>query len=72
MKIKKLIVNTQTHKYPILIGSNLISNLPNLLNNNSIKFNKCLFLVDKNISKNKLLKIKKSFSSKKKRFSIYL
>ena len=73
MKIKKLIVNTQTHKYPILIGSNLISNLPNLLNNNSIKFNKCLFLVDKNISKNKLLKIKKSFSSKKKEiFNLFI
>ena len=66
MKIKKLIVNTQTQKYPILIGSNLISNLPNLFNKNSIKFNKCLFLVDKNIPKNKFLKIKKSFSSKNK------
>ena len=66
MKIKKLIVNTKTQKYPILIGSNLSSKLPNLFIKNFIKFKKCLFLVDKNISKKKFLKIKKSFSSKNK------
>ena len=32
---------------------------------NSIEFNKCLLLIDKNISKKKILKIKKSLKNKK-------
>ena len=60
MKIKRLSVNTKTQNYKILIGSNLISKLNILLRKNSINFKKCLLLVDKNISKKYISKIKNS------------
>ncbi len=63
MKPIKLIVKTKNEKYPILIGRNLLSNLPNLLKKNSITFKKCLFVIDKNIPKKNLLKILKSFKN---------
>ena len=47
MKLRKLTINTKTQKYSILIGSNLILQLANLFRSNSIKFNKCLILIDK-------------------------
>ena len=37
MKIIKLKINTKNHKYPIIIGSGLITKIPKLLNSNSIK-----------------------------------
>ena len=49
MKAIKLIVKTETHSYPIIIGSNLISKLDSLIKNNSVKFNKCLLIIDKKI-----------------------
>ena len=49
MKPIKLIVKTGTQKYPILIGSNLISKISKVIDNNSIKFEKCLLIIDKNI-----------------------
>ena len=70
MKVKKLIINTKTQKHSILIGSNLISKLSVLLKNNSIEFNKCMLLVDKNISKKLILQVKKSL--KNKNIFIYL
>ena len=65
MNLKKLTIKTKTQKYSILIGSNLISQLSILFKKNSIEFNKCLLLIDKNISKKKILKIKKSLKNKK-------
>jgi len=65
MKPIKLIVKTGTQKYPILIGSNLISKISKKINNNSIKFEKCLLIIDKNIPKNLIIKIKKSLKNKK-------
>ena len=65
MKLRKLTINTKTQKYSILIGSNLILQLANLFRSNSIKFNKCLLLIDKNISKKIILQIKKSLKGKK-------
>ena len=49
MRPIKLIVKTSSEKYPIIIGRNLVSNLSQLLKNNSVKFNKCLLIFDKNI-----------------------
>ena len=46
MKPIKLIVKTNTQKYPILIGNNLISKISKIINNNSIKFEKCLLIID--------------------------
>ena len=52
MNTIKLQINTNNHKYPIIIGSNLIAKLSKLLNYNSIKFNKCLLVIDNKIPKN--------------------
>ena len=60
MKPIKLIIKTKTQKYPIIIGSNLTPNISKIANNNTIKFNKSLLVVDDSISKNIILKIKKS------------
>ena len=64
MKTIKLIVKTKTQNYPILISSNLISNISKILKENSIYFRKCLLVVDMNIPKKNLLKIKKSLNNK--------
>ena len=53
MKKLKLIVNTKTEKYPILIGSNLLTNLSKILSEHFINFQKCLIIIDKNIPKKK-------------------
>ena len=68
MKPIKLIINTKTQKYPILIGSNLVTKVGNIIKKNFIDFNKCLLVIDKNIPKKFITKIKKSFKSK----TIYL
>ena len=49
MKPIKLIVKTNSEKYPIIIGRNLISNLSQILKKNSISFKKCFLVLDKNI-----------------------
>ena len=51
MKPIKLKINTKTQKYSIVIGSNLGSNINKILRENSINFNQCLLVIDKNISK---------------------
>ena len=65
MKKIKLIVNTVTEKYPIIIGRNIVQNISKIISDNSITFNKCLIVVDKNVPKNILTQIKKSLVSKK-------
>ena len=42
MKITKLKINTKSQKYPILIGSKLISKFHKICDINLIKFKKCL------------------------------
>tara|TARA_B100001093_G_scaffold469915_1_gene490987 strand:- start:618 stop:1724 length:1107 start_codon:yes stop_codon:yes gene_type:complete len=65
MKPIKLNIKSKTHKYPIIIGSNLVSNISKIIKINSINFNQCLIIVDKNISKKIIFKIKKSLIKKK-------
>ena len=60
MKAIKLNINTKTQQYPIIIGSNLVSNLSKIFKNNLIKFDKCLIVIDKNIPKKVIKLIKKS------------
>ena len=60
MKQFKLIVKTNAERYPILIGANLISNLSKILKNNSIRFKQCLLLVDKNVPKKNVVRLKQS------------
>tara|TARA_B100001057_G_scaffold394572_1_gene403803 strand:+ start:527 stop:1633 length:1107 start_codon:yes stop_codon:yes gene_type:complete len=64
MKHIKLKIKTKTHEYPIIIGSNLIKNISKIIENNSLKFRQCLLIVDTNISKTKISKIKKSLNKK--------
>jgi len=65
MKPIKLKIDTKSQRYTIIIGSNLVSNLANITKNNSVNFKKCLLIIDKNISKKIISKIKKSLSKKK-------
>ena len=46
MKPIKLIVKTNSEKYPIIIGRNLISNLSHILKKNSISFKKCFLVLN--------------------------
>jgi len=64
MRTIKLQINTKDHKYSILIGTGLIKKLSKLLNNNSIKFNKCLLVIDNRVPKNLINKIFKSLKKK--------
>ena len=52
MRMMKLIIDTNSEKYPIIIGVNLISKISSILKNNSIEFKKCLLVIDKNIKNN--------------------
>ena len=65
MKRVKLNINTKLENYPIIIGSNLIDNLNSYLIKNSIIFNKCLLVIDKNVPKKLVSKIIKSLNKKK-------
>ena len=67
MKPIKLIVKTNSEKYPIIIGRNLISNLSEIFKKNSINFKKCLLVLDKNIPKRYVKQISKSL----KRYEVY-
>ena len=65
MKPIKLIIKTNSEKYPIFIGKNLISKISSLMVNNSIKSKKCLLLVDRNVPKKIISEIKKKLRDKK-------
>ena len=71
MKSIKLKINTKTQKYSIIIGSNLGTNISKILKENSINFKKCLLIIDKNISKQFISKIKKSLNKKKIYFHLF-
>jgi len=65
MKPIKLKINTKTKKYSIIIGSNLGPSISKIIRENSINFKQCLLIVDKNVSKKIVSKIKKSLNKKK-------
>ena len=65
MKPIKLKIRTNVQNYPIIIGSNLVSDILKLSKENSLQFKKCLVVIDKNISKKVVTKIKKSLNKKK-------
>ena len=67
MRPIKLIVKTNSEKYPIIIGRNLISNLSPIFKKNSINFKKCLLVLDKNIPNRCVKQISKSL----KRYEVY-
>ena len=65
MKTINLKVDTGENRYSILIGTNLISKFNKILNKHSIKFNKCLLIIDKNIPQNQISVLKKVLNKKK-------
>ena len=65
MKHIKLKVKTKLENYSIIIGPNLINNLNSYLNKNSIIFNQCLLIVDKNVPNKMVSKITNSLKRKK-------
>jgi 3-dehydroquinate synthase/shikimate kinase/3-dehydroquinate synthase len=64
MKPLKLKIKTKSQEYPIIIGSNLIHNISKITQDNSIKFKKCLLIIDTNIEKKNIFKIKNSLRKK--------
>ena len=65
MKKIRLNVKTKSKIYPIIIGKNIITQIPNILKSNNINFEKCLIVVDSKIPKKKLNILKKKIVSKK-------
>jgi len=65
MNLIKLQVKTGNLRYPIFIGNNILNRLQWLLKENSINFNQCLVIVDKNIPKKLIDKILNSLPKKK-------
>ena len=65
MKTIKLIVTTKSKKYPIIIGSNIITKIPSILKYNNIFFEKSLIIADTKVPKKKLNILKKKINSKK-------
>ena len=65
MKPIRLKIKTKSENYPVFIGSDIIKNLDKFLNQNSIKYNKCLLVIDKNIPNKMILKLTGSLKKKK-------
>ena len=62
MKAINIKIKTKNNSYSIVIGNNLIKNLMKVIKKNSLDFNRCLIIVDKNIPKKILNQIKLSLT----------
>ena len=71
MKPIKLIIKTKSETYPIIIGSNLIKDLPKFLSNFSINFDRCLLVIDKKVPYKMISKVTRSLS-KKRFFKLFI
>jgi len=65
MKKIRLLVKTKSKNYPIIIGSNIINKIKNILKKNKISFKKVLIVCDTKIPKKKLIFLKKILTKKK-------
>jgi 3-dehydroquinate synthase len=65
MSLTRLQVKTDNQKYPIIIGSNILSKIQKLLSKNAINFNQCLVIIDRNVP-NKIISKFINFLPKKK------
>ena len=63
MKAVNIKIKTKNNSYSIVIGNNLIKSLMKVIKRNSLDFNRCLIIVDKNIPKKFLNQIKLSLSN---------
>ena len=66
MSLIKLYVKTGNHKYPIIIGNNILNKIDKILKENLINFNQCLVIADKKVPKKLIDKVMSSLSAKKK------
>ncbi len=64
--MKQIKINTNTKKYKIIFGSNIIKNISKILKKEKLNFSKCLVLFDNKIPKSKLNILKSSLKTKKK------
>jgi len=71
MSLIKLQVKTRNHKYPIFIGSNILSKLKVILKENLINFNQCLVVADKNVPKKLINRVLNSLPKKKISFHYF-
>ena len=65
MNLIKLQVKTGNQKYSIIIGNNILNKIQELLKQNSINFNQCLLVVDKNVPKKLINEVLNSLTKKK-------
>jgi 3-dehydroquinate synthase len=65
MNLIKLKIKIGNQKYPIIIGNNILNKLQELLKKNSINFNQCLIVADKNVPKKLISKVLASLPKKK-------
>ena len=65
MSLIKLHIKTGNQKYPIFIGNNILKKLNKILKENSINFNQCLVIADKNVPKKLIHKTLSSLPKKK-------
>ena len=65
MSLIRLHVKTINQKYPIFIGNNILNKLKTILKENSINFNQCLVIADKNVPKKLIDKVLNSLPKKK-------
>tara|TARA_A100001015_G_C14980221_1_gene709114 strand:+ start:489 stop:1595 length:1107 start_codon:yes stop_codon:yes gene_type:complete len=65
MRQIKLIVKTNSGKYPVFIGRNLVENLSTFFKENSINCKKYLLIIDKKIPKEIIVKVTKSLKKLK-------
>ena len=64
MKPIKLKIKTKAQQYSIIIGSNISINISKIIRDNLINPNKFLLIIDKNVPKKIISKIKKSLNKK--------
>ena len=64
MSLIRLQVKTETQKYSIIIGNNILHKLNKFLKENLIKFNKCLLVIDPKVPKKQIKKILNTLNKK--------
>jgi len=64
MNLIKLKIKIGNQKYPIIIGNNILNKLQELLKKNSINFNQCLVVADKNVPNKLISKVLASLPKK--------
>ena len=65
MKNYKILVKTNLHSYPVIIGKNISLNISKILKKNNIYFQKCLIIYDKKVPIKVLKNLKQKIKNKK-------